>query len=110
MGRYAAFPGGEILERGLRDLKEGVVSVESLLVEIGLPRLRMAGIRIPKLRASRIPAERRLYRLLCREEGDGAHSAYNAWIGRLVSLERALESEQGQAQEGRASSRRAPRT
>jgi len=36
-------------------------------------------------------AELRLYVLLQAEEGDGAHSRYNALVRRLVSFERAAE-------------------
>jgi hypothetical protein len=36
--------------------------------------------------------EQRLYALLARTEGDGAHSRFNALIRRLVSFERAAES------------------
>jgi hypothetical protein len=40
--------------------------------------------------SSPIPSpEHKLYRLLAREKGDAAHSAYNALIRRLVSFERA---------------------
>ena len=35
--------------------------------------------------------EHRLYRKLASEDSDAAHSRYNAWIGRLVSFENALE-------------------
>jgi hypothetical protein len=35
--------------------------------------------------------EHRLYLRLAAESSDSAHSRYNAWIGRLVSFENALE-------------------
>jgi hypothetical protein len=36
-------------------------------------------------------AEHRLYLRLAAEDSDGAHSRYNAWLGRLVSFENAAE-------------------
>ena len=82
----SALPGSDLVERGLLDLERDVESIEALLVSIGAPRLRSLGLSVP----SAIPrAEGRLYRLLQREHGDGAHSRYNALVRRLVSFERA---------------------
>jgi hypothetical protein len=81
-------PGGDLVERGMRDLEHGTVSVEALLVSIGAPRLRRAGVDVPK--AIDAP-EHRLYELLSSAGVDSAHSRYNALIRRLVSYERALE-------------------
>lgn len=83
-----ALPGGDLVERGLEDLREGRESIEALLVSIGARRLRAAGIDVP---AALADPELRLYRELAKREGDGAHSAYNALIRRLVGFERALE-------------------
>ena len=74
------------MERGIDDLRSVEESVEALLVSIGAPRLQAAGIRVPTPLAS---PEHRLYKLLAAEKGDGAHSAYNSLIRRLVSFERA---------------------
>ena len=80
-------PGDELIRPGLRDLEDGVESIESLVVSIGAPRLRQAGITIGEpLEAP----EARLYRLLSDAHGDAAHSRYNALIRRLTSYERAL--------------------
>jgi hypothetical protein len=81
-------PGADLIERGLADLDRGVESIESLLVSIGSPRLRAAGVSVPN------PFDRpehRLYELLARTDPDSAHSRYNALIGRLVSYENALD-------------------
>jgi hypothetical protein len=79
-------PGSDLVERGIADLNAGSESVEALLVSIGSPRLRSIGIQL----SSPIPSpEHKLYALLAREQGDAAHSAYNALIRRLVSFERA---------------------
>ncbi|MBN1960178.1 MAG: hypothetical protein JW841_04470 [Deltaproteobacteria bacterium] len=81
-------PGADLINRGLLDLNNGRESVESLLVEIGAPRLRNLGIEI--LQVSARP-EARLYAILANKYAD-AHSRYNALIRRLVSYEHALES------------------
>lgn len=87
--RFDGLPGSDLIERGLEDLAAGRETVESLLVEIGAPRLRRLGLTVrPHTGES---AEHRLYRLLATQEPDAAHSRYNALIRRLVSFERAAE-------------------
>lgn len=83
------FPGAELVERGLDDLARGVESIESLLVSVGAPRLRRLGFAVKEPFTE---PEERLYLLLAQEDGDGAHSRYNALMRRLVSFERAAES------------------
>lgn len=83
-----ALPGAELIRDGLRDLANGVESIESLLVLIGAPRLRRLGFDVPD--TPDYP-EDRLYALLATEDSDSAHSRYNALIRRLVSFERAAE-------------------
>jgi hypothetical protein len=82
-------PGGELVEKGLADLAQGVETVESLLVSIGAARLRAVGLEVPTPFED---AEERLYRLLAGDDPKGAHSRYNGLIRRLVSFERAAES------------------
>jgi hypothetical protein len=84
---YAAFPGGEMIERGLADLARGIRSAPALLVAIGEPRLRELGVAVPA-HAHATP-ERALYDLIAETAGDAAHSQYNALVRRLVSFERA---------------------
>lgn len=84
-----AFPGGDLIREGLQDLAAGRESAAALLVAVGAPRLRRAGIRIPPHPFDR--AEHRLYGILARDHADSAHSRYNALIRRLVSFERACE-------------------
>lgn len=80
-------PGAEMVEQGLRDLEQRIESVESLLVSIAAPRLRLAGVDV----ANPFPdPNHRLYFMLQRSFGDAAHSQYGALIRRLVSYERAL--------------------
>lgn len=86
-------PGAELVIAGLEDLRAGRESVESILVEIGAPRLRGAGIDVPFARDS--DPERRLYRTLERIDSRGVHSRYNALIRRLISFEHAIEAIRG---------------
>lgn len=51
---YEAFPGGDLIEKGLADLAASRETVESLLVSIGAPRLRLAEIPY-RIRRFRIP-------------------------------------------------------
>lgn len=79
-------PGADLVKQGVADLDAGRESAEALLVSIGAPRLESLGIEL----AARIAMpEHKLYALLAGEKGDGAHSAYNALVRRLVSFERA---------------------
>lgn len=86
---YNALPGGDLVRQGLDDLERGAETVPALLVSIGAPRLRRSGVPVPD-RTFDDP-ERRLYLRLAQEDSDAAHSRYNAWVGRLVSFENALE-------------------
>jgi hypothetical protein len=86
---YEALPGGDLIEKGLRDLAEGRATEEALLVSIGAGRLRAAGLPVPE--ATFDHPERRLYELLARADQNSAHSRYNALLRRLVSFEDAVE-------------------
>ena len=88
MVRFDGLPGGDLLAAGLRDLDRGAVTIPALLVAIGAPRLRRAGIDVPPTPPG---PEHRLYRLLERDLGDAAHARYNSLLRRLVSFERAVE-------------------
>jgi hypothetical protein len=85
----AALPGAEIVNEGLRDLGQRRESVPALLVCIAAPRLRRLGLTVPDPLFD--APELRLYGRLAAEHGAGAHSRYNAWLRRLVSLLRAAE-------------------
>ena len=82
-------PGATLIEEGVRDLIAGRESVAALVVAIGAPRLRRAGLAVPE--AGFDDPEHRLYSLLEREGSDAAHSRYNALVRTLVSFERAVE-------------------
>lgn len=84
----SAFPGGDVIAAGLRDLAAGVESIPSLVVLTGAPRLRTLGFDVPD--DTPYYPEDRLYVHLAQEHGDAAHSQYNALIRLLVSFERAM--------------------
>jgi len=86
--RLERLPGGDLVEKGLRDLERRHETVEALLVSIAAPRLRDAGLPV----ARTLPdAEHRLYESLAQSDPDSAHSRYNALLRRLTSFESALE-------------------
>jgi hypothetical protein len=84
----ADLPGHELVSTGLADLAAGRESEASLLVSMAAPRLRRLGFDVPVDGMER-PAHR-LYELLSEPDRDGgAHSRYNALVGRMVSFARA---------------------
>ena len=42
-----ALPGADLIRAGLRDIAQGVDSIEALLVLVGAPRLRRLGFDVP---------------------------------------------------------------
>jgi len=85
----AVLPAEELIEAGVRDLREGRETVAALVVAIGSPRLRRLGIEVPTCLPEN--PEHRLYALLANERADAAHTSYNALLRKLVSYERAAE-------------------
>jgi hypothetical protein len=81
-------PGHELVSSGLSDLARGRESEASLLVQMAAPRLRALGVAVPDSGVER--PSHRLYLLLA-EHGGGAHSRYNALVGRIVGFARAAE-------------------
>lgn len=82
-----SFPGHELVSAGLSDLAADRESESSLLVAMAAPRLRRLGFEVPEGGGER--PSHRLYELLT--ENLGAHSRYNALVGRIVSFARAAE-------------------
>jgi hypothetical protein len=81
-------PGYELVSIGLADLLAGRESEASLLVRMAATRLRSVGVDVPPGEGH--DSSHRLYELLT--DGDeGAHSRYNALVGRMVSFTRAAE-------------------
>lgn len=88
VARDLALPGAELVEAGLRDLRDARETVPSLLIASFSTRLREAGLPVP--RHSIIDPELRLFDLLARTRPD-AHSHYNGLVQRLVSYLQAAE-------------------
>ena len=88
---YAHLPGGDILEKGLRDLHSEIHSEESLLVRIAAPRLSQYGVDIPlRPPIADIDLEHALYDLLYKMYGKQAYSRYNSLLDKIVSLQNAM--------------------
>jgi hypothetical protein len=84
----SSFPGHEIVSVGLSDLAAGRESEASLLVSMAAPRLRALGFAVP---ADGVDCpSHRLYEVISEGYG-GAHSRYNALVGRVVSFAHAAE-------------------
>lgn len=84
-----SLPGHDLVSAGIADLAAGRESEASLLVAMAAPRLRALGIEVPDGGGEQ--PSHRLYELLSEREDGGAHSRYNALIGRIVSFARAAE-------------------
>ncbi len=84
-------PGEDLVQKGLEDLSQNVISVAALLVSVGAPRLRRLGISIPFQKNPPPSPEHALYVHLESENTANTHSRYNSLIRRLVSFERTLE-------------------
>lgn len=89
-------PGSELIEEGLRDLKENRTTEASLLLLVAAPRLRELGIDVPERSFAR-PVEHELYELIEERLGDAAHSHYNSLLRRVASYIHALERERSQS-------------
>jgi hypothetical protein len=83
-------PGADLVRRGVTDAASGIVSVESLLVEIAAPRLRSLGVEVPPSTGGGA-AEIRLYEQLGARGGADPYGEYNALLRRLSSFVHALE-------------------
>jgi len=86
---FDRLPGGTLIRQGLEDLATGRDTHDALLVLIGSPRLRRLGLHIPGEAPPLV--EQLLSERLQRENGDAAHTYYNALIRLLVSFESAAE-------------------
>jgi hypothetical protein len=86
---HVTFPGADLFDAAVKDLRAGVESPASLLVLMARTRLVDAGLTVPPLAVER-PAHR-LYDVLAAEDPDTAHGRYNALLRRIVSFARAAE-------------------
>ena len=85
-------PGADLVVSGIEALQRGEMTVEALLVAIGATRQRAAGLEVPQVALPDQP-ELALYKALGATYPGDTHSRYNGLIRRLVSFERALESQ-----------------
>src|SRR5258705_10268248 len=92
----ASLPGEDLVEQGLADLEQDLITDCSLLVLIAAPRLRRLGIPIADRPLPR-SCEHELYARLDERLGTAAHSHYNSLIRRIVSYARSLERERSSA-------------
>ncbi len=84
-------PGGDIVRRGIDELKRGETSVCGLLVLSASTRLTSLGISVPVQDQTSIPAHIQLYRLLEASNSANPYSRYNALMRSLYSFMHALE-------------------
>ena len=82
-------PGSELVNQGIIDLENNLESEESLLILVAAHRLRNLGFKITAAAVTDESPEHRLYRLIEKRKGDGAHSYYNSLLRRMVSFARA---------------------
>jgi hypothetical protein len=85
------FPGGDLVALGLTDLSNRVYSEEALLVLVAGPRLRGLGFEVPNAPDVPLPYEHALFAKIEDRNPTGAHAAYNALIGRIVSFANACD-------------------
>ena len=90
-------PGADLVVSGIEALQRGEMTVEALLVAVGATRLRAAGLQVPQAGLPDQP-ELALYTALGAMYPGDTHSRYNSLIRRLVSFERALESQAARAE------------
>jgi len=92
----AGLPGADLVDQGLRDCRNEILSEYSLLVLIASPRLRHLQIEVPLLSAAiapnLCPYEHQLYDLI---QHRGGYSLYNSLLARISSFASCLERERG---------------
>ncbi len=76
------YPGGEIIEKGIKDLSKGIFkSIEALAVLIASPRLIDLGFKIQKCKIKN--PNLLLYKKLGIKYGNDAHFQFNAIMARV---------------------------
>jgi hypothetical protein len=80
------FPGGDLVVKGLEDLRQKKPTEEALLVAIAGPRLRSLGFDVEVPSDFDRPYEHALYEALERRMPNGAHAMYNSLIQKVVSF------------------------
>lgn len=75
MASNAALPGGDLVNRGLEDLRAGRATTAALLVAMARQRLTTVGHEVPELDVRR--PSHALYELLAAEDPGSAHVRYD---------------------------------
>jgi len=88
----ARYPGGDLVSKGLADLRAGECTEEALLLLIARSRLTALGFEVPVLPDVPVPYEHTLYEAIEKRLPGGAHAAYNALVARIVSFALAYKS------------------
>jgi hypothetical protein len=86
MEDLSAYPGGDLVSKGIADLKAGNRTEEALLVSISSTRLRRLGFDFPSLALASLSPEIALYSAIEARLPRGAYGTYNALIQRVVSF------------------------
>lgn len=81
-----SIPGGDLIAKGLDDLKRGKQSEEALAVLVAGRRLSALGFRVPRRKSIPLPYEHTLFAAIERRDPSGAHATYNALLQRIVSF------------------------
>lgn len=83
----AAYPGGELVERGLADLAASRPTAEAALIEVARTRLAELGLPVARRTIVGRDAELVLYERLAARDPDGdVYGTYCAWLDQLVSF------------------------
>lgn len=89
----SAYPGGDLVARGLVDLRVGRASAEAALVEVAWTRLAELGLPVARRKIEGRDAELVLYaRLGVRDPQGDVYGTYCAWLDQLVSFLSAFQS------------------
>lgn len=81
-----AFPGGGLVQKGLRDLTSKELTDEALLVLIARPRLELLGFTVLPFEGLERPYEHRLYERLEDRNLKRAHVDYNALLPQMANF------------------------
>lgn len=86
---FEGLPGGDRIERGLRDLREARTTPEALLVATASIRLRAFGLDVPPAPVG--DPQLALYVVLGESGIEDPYGTYNAWLRELSSFLEAME-------------------
>lgn len=100
MTEIEGLPASRRISRGLRDLKEGEITVDALVVAIASRRLTDLGLSIPPRKELPRDPQLALYELLCAHSQD-PFFAYRAVLDELDSFVSSLEASRAWSRDAR---------